>query len=96
MVNNITGINVVSASNYGIRYYPNPVKTILIIDSLKAMDKWQTIDIITADGKQKVISKNITGFSRIAINVEKLSGGLYVAVLNRREGPGVYLKLIKK
>jgi hypothetical protein len=93
-VNAVTGINPVPASAYGIVYFPNPTTNVLIIDSLKLADRWQTVSIASVDGKQEIISKRINNQTRATINVFNLPAGQYVAMLvskNKR----LYLKFIK-
>ena len=94
-VNSITGINTVPASVYNIRYYPNPVTSTLIIDSLKLSDKWLELEIISINGKQKLLSVNVTQQVKLSINVQHLTNGPYIAMLRSKSGASVYLKFIK-
>jgi hypothetical protein len=94
-VNIATAINPISANNYGIKYYPNPVNTEFIIDSLALSDKWQSIDLFNVAGSKIIFSKNIIGQSRVLLSMAVFPKGQYVAVLNRRSGASVYLKFIK-
>src|SRR6185436_20529866 len=55
----ITWIPPEPSSNYGVVFYPNPVKELLVVDSLKLLDRWQKIDIYSVDGKQKIISARL-------------------------------------
>lgn len=94
-VNTVTAINPVPASEYNIRYYPNPVHDVLYIDSLKITDKWETVDIVAMNGSGNTLRKAITGRVSVTINVELLSAGQYVAILRRKNGASAYLKFIK-
>ncbi len=94
-VNAPTAINPVPASDFGIHLYPNPIISTLTIDTLKLSERWETLEIISVDGKQKLITYNIKNQSRITISVARLSNGLYVAVLRRKNGVPVYLKFLK-
>ena len=91
----ITWIPPEPSSNYGVVFYPNPVKELLVVDSLKLLDRWQTIDIYSVDGKQKIISARLMNQTRVSIAVGRLSAGVYVAILRKREGESVYFKFIK-
>ena len=95
-VKTVTAINSVPGSNYGIRYYPNPVNTVLIIDSLKLSDKWQTLEIKSMDGKSVIPNINIVNRTTTFVNVQRLPGGLYIAVLRRKNGSPAYLKFIRQ
>ena len=94
-VNLTTAITPVPANNYGIRIYPNPVHTGFSIDSLKLSDHWRSLDIISADGKNKLITKNIADQQKIVCNVEQLPAGFYMVLLRNRSNKTVYLKIIK-
>jgi len=94
-VNTVTAVSTISADRYGIRYYPNPVNSVLNIDSLRPADKWQSLTISSLDGKQLLTSKNISGLIHVALNVERLPAGQYIAVLRRKQGLSIYLKFVK-
>ena len=94
-VNSVTGINPVPASVYGIRCYPNPVTSTLIIDNLNPSDKWQELEIISINGQQNLLSVNATQQVKLSIDVQRLTNGQYIAVLRNRSGVSVYLKFIK-
>ena len=93
-VNIPTAIEPVTADNYNLRIYPNPVRNWLTIDTLKISDQWQTIEVIDMNGKQ-VLLQNIHYQSRVTVRTEGLSQGMYIAVLRRKNGKGVYLKFLK-
>jgi photosystem II stability/assembly factor-like uncharacterized protein len=89
-----TAINPVSAADYGIQVYPNPVTTSLTIYTLALSDQWQTLEIRNINGKQEMI-KNIHDQTHVSIWVGQFSPGMYVAVLRKKNGDAVYLKFIK-
>jgi hypothetical protein len=83
------------AGNNGIRVYPNPVHTILFIDSLRAGDKWQTANLYSIDSKHLVVSKNITNQVKVSLDMAGFASGAYILMLKREDGSAVYFKLIK-
>jgi len=91
----VTAINPVPATDYNIRYYPNPVHDVLYIDSLKISDKWQTVDVIALNGSMILFKRPISGLASVIINVESLITGQYIAILRRKNGTSAYLKFIK-
>ena len=95
-VNTVTSVNPVAAINYGIKAYPNPAITLLIIDSLKLSDRWETVEITSIDGRQKLFSRKVNGQTRLSIDIQKLPAGYYVAILTRKQGMKAYLNFIKQ
>ena len=79
-----------------LRYYPNPVRTILTIDSLKANDQWESLSVMAANGSANIMSKDISGKTKVTVNVANLSAGMYLIILRRKEGSPTYLKFIKE
>lgn len=94
-VNFPTAINPVPGISFGIKYYPNPANSILYIDSLKLSDKWQSLEVISSDGRQIITGINLSGLVRIQIGLEKFTAGEYIAILTRKSGVKAYLKFIK-
>ncbi|QEC44553.1 T9SS type A sorting domain-containing protein [Pseudobacter ginsenosidimutans] len=95
-VSNVTtGIDPVNGGSLGIRYYPNPVPKTLIIDGLSLSDKWETIVINDISGKQ-IMELPVKNMRKIELPVQRLTPGIYVAILNRREGRKAYLKFVKQ
>ncbi len=95
IINTVTAIDPVPASSQGIVYYPNPVTNLLTIDSLKISDRWETLEITSLNGSQKVLVENIINKTRVTVSVGNLASGLYIAILRRKSGVPVYLKFIK-
>ncbi len=96
IVSPVTSIYPVAENKYGIRYYPNPVRSILYIDSLKISDQWQTIEVISMNGKSVVPILNIANKTFASLNMERLRGGQYIAILESKKGIKSYLKIIKQ
>ena len=92
----ITAINNVPAASYGIKYFPNPVSAVLYIDSLKLSDQWQTLDITSINGTEKILSQYIYGLTKATVNVSAIPAGYYFAILRRKKGVQVYLKFMKQ
>jgi hypothetical protein len=85
-----------SNGEIALQYYPNPVRTILTIDSLKVNDQWESLSVMSANGSASIANSNIIGKTKVTINVENLSAGMYLIVLRRKEGSPAYLKFIKE
>jgi len=54
------------------------------------------VEITSIDGKQKLFFREITGQTRLSINLERLLGGYYVVILTKKQGLKVYLTFIKQ
>jgi hypothetical protein len=91
----VTAINPVPSSQYGIKYYPNPVKDYLVLDSLKLTDQWQTLEIKAMDGKQSLLTVSVQNKTRIQFSTAALPKGVYLAVLKRKNGGTVYIEFVK-
>ncbi len=66
-------------------YFPNPVKNVLTIDSLKKKDNWETIEIRDTNGNVLLV-QNISSQTSVRISVALLPKGIYLAVLRRKDG----------
>jgi hypothetical protein len=95
VVNAVTAIDPEPAANYGIKYFPSPVQAILFIRDLKLGDQWETLELTNLEGRQKILSRKISGQSTVDLQVGQLSQGIYIAVLKNRTGKTVYLKFVK-
>jgi len=84
---------IVNITN-GIRTYPNPVNTTLIIDHLLLSGEWETVEISNGVGTQSIV-KNITGQTKISIDVRSLTSGIYFATFIRKQGFPVHLTFVK-
>jgi hypothetical protein len=84
-----------TGGNGNFRYFPNPVINMLNIDSLKISDEWESIAITSINGSQNIITQNISRQSKVVINVQSLSLGMYLAILRNKRGEMAYFKFIK-
>jgi hypothetical protein len=91
----VTAIDPVPASEFGIRIYPNPSNGIFFIDTLRVADGWENLEVISSDGKNKLLSMVIRNQTKVRIDVSWLSSGIYTAVLRKRSGAMVYLRFVK-
>jgi hypothetical protein len=82
-------------SAVNIRLFPNPVHTLLHIDSLSLSDRWKNLNIISLNGSQKLITANLSMLTEISIDVSSLLPGYYIAVLQNEEGRKLFIKFIK-
>jgi hypothetical protein len=78
----------------GVHTYPNPVTTVLMIDSLKLSDQWVILEITDNRGN-KVLTQNISNQTKVTVPVAQLQKGLYIAVLRKRNGNLVSFKFLK-
>ena len=92
----ITAVPPVPGNSVGLRAYPNPVYLELIIDTLNLSDKWQTLKIISSDGKLVLKSFDISNQTRVMIDVEQLSPGVYTAILYRKNARPAFIRFIKQ
>jgi hypothetical protein len=94
-VNFPTGIGPVQQSSDHIRIYPNPAHTTITIDSLKIFDKWESVELMSIDGKQKISREKIRGRLSVTIRIDQLSAGMYIVILHRKSKEPLYLKFVK-
>jgi hypothetical protein len=94
-VNILTGINNVPYSNFGIKYYPNPVSSSVYIDSLKLSDRWESLDVIGMDGRYVISYLNIVGKTKAEVNLARFSPGKYIIRLRKKTGERTLIKIIK-
>ena len=78
-----------------IVFYPNPATTKLTIDSLLLTRAWQTATIIASNGSQTNITQNISGQTKVVLNIAQLPEGLYIAILTNKDGETAYFKFVK-
>jgi len=91
----VTAIDPVPASSLGIGLYPNPTTGSFVIDTLKLSDRWEILEIFDTQGKKKLSNFSIRNKTRVNVNVEYLSNGLYTAILSRRSGPATIIRFLK-
>lgn len=90
-----TAIVSLPANEYGIKYYPNPVQTELIIENLRISDKWETFDVMSIEGKQKILTLNCRNQDRMSVNLQILKQGTYLGILHSKTGLSVYMAFLK-
>jgi hypothetical protein len=66
----------------------------MTIDSLNLSDNWQTLQIITSNGVQKMLFSNVGGQRKITVNVSELPAGGYIAILRGQASPA-YIRFVK-
>ncbi len=76
-------------------FYPNPVSNYLIVDGLSSRNSWEAVHILTMSGAKLNTVPDLTGLTRVVINVESLPPGIYMCVLNSRFGYAEYYKFVK-
>ncbi len=94
-INPLTNINSINANRLGITFYPNPVQDMLSINNLKPQDKWQTLSLMSIDGKTVISNFNIQQHTNITINMQQLPKGSYVVHLHRKNGKQASFNVVK-
>lgn len=84
-----------TAETPAITFYPNPVNGILRIEDLRLTDKWEYVTIKAIDGKQAHVIQPVSGKESVSIDLDKLTPGVYVAILLRKNGKSFTYKFIK-
>lgn len=92
----VTSIDNVSASDYGIRSYPNPVSNVLVIDKLRLIDKWKTVTITSMEGKRVLPVLAAENQTSLTVNTSVLPEGLYMVVLENAQHKRIHFKIMKK
>jgi hypothetical protein len=90
-----TGIGPVQQNGDRIKIYPNPAHTTVTIDSLKIFDKWETIELLSVDGRQTISQEKVQGRISVTMKIDQLSAGMYIVILRRQSKNPVYLKFVK-
>ncbi|MCG2616963.1 FG-GAP-like repeat-containing protein [Terrimonas sp. NA20] len=91
-----TSINPEPAADHGIRLYPNPVAQLLRIDTLKLADRWESLQIVSADGKPVLQWRTIVNQMSVSIDVSQFPAGLYFVIMKKKPEKTVYLKFVKR
>jgi len=95
-VNAVTSVGSSPASEFGIHLYPNPSITSFTIDTLKLSHRWETLEVISMDGKHQLIHMLIVNKQRVDVDTRKLPAAMYLVVLRRKNGSPVYIKFVKQ
>jgi hypothetical protein len=77
------------------RIYPNPMSTVVTVDSLKLSDNWEKLEIRSLDGQQHVLSVDIRNKTMVSVSVADLPRGIYILCLLRSSGSNVYRQVLK-
>ena len=85
----------VTPSFAGPTFYPNPVSNYLIVDGLQRRKSWESVHVITMAGAKVVTVPDLTGLTRVTVDVSTLPPGIYMCVLNSRFGYAEYYKFVK-
>lgn len=80
---------------FGIYLYPNPAQITIRLDSLRLQQQWETLKIISVQGREVLPVKNIAGQGTVTVDVATLAKGTYFAVLSRKNGEFTSLKFVK-
>lgn len=94
-VTTVTAVGNVNARDFGISYYPNPAKNILIIDSLKISDQWLTAMVTSAGGQNMMKEAAVSNRTTVSVDISRLPAGTYILILRRKTGKNAFLKFIK-
>lgn len=78
-----------------IRLYPNPVTNTLHIDGLDVADEWTTLEIRSISGNLVILKQNISRTTSVAIPVDQLETGVYVAIIRKQNGETKFMKFMK-
>jgi len=79
----------------GLSVYPQPASNVLYIDNLKLSDNWETLDLVTTEGKICLAGLNISNQIKITLDIAHLPAAMYVAVLRRKDKEPVQFKFLK-
>ncbi|MBV4360411.1 FG-GAP-like repeat-containing protein [Pinibacter aurantiacus] len=88
-------VNERDSANGNIKLYPNPVNDKLTIDGLEIADEWTTVEIRSASGNLTGLVQNISQQRKIVIYVDKLTPGIYVAIIRKANGETTRLRFMK-
>ncbi|HRO85725.1 MAG TPA: T9SS type A sorting domain-containing protein, partial [Niabella sp.] len=75
--------------------FPNPVMNEFVLDSLDPSMQWETLEIFSSKGEQRLAIKKIANLTSLVIPVFNLNRGLYFAILRNRSGETHTIKFIK-
>ena len=77
-----------------IKTYPNPANSTVVIENLDLADKWRFVYLVNSQGKVVYVSTYIQRQKKFEIDVQKLSPGFYVAIIESMDKKRVFLKLM--
>jgi lysophospholipase L1-like esterase len=91
----ITAVDPDPVSKYGIRLYPNPVSSMVVLEPLKPADNWTLLEIRSIDGKLYYTTTRIKNQTSISVPVSNLENGVYIVVLRGRNAKLATIKFLK-
>jgi endonuclease I len=94
-VNATTAITPINGANFGIQLFPNPIQKEIGIYAIRVSDKWQTIEVVSINGRKSLLKRSIQNLTQVKINAEGLPAGMYYVILRRTTGANAYIKMIK-
>jgi hypothetical protein len=84
-----------SANPYGINLFPNPAREIVVIDSIKLSEKWETLEVMNASGKPVLSVLSIVNQTSVSIDISNFLAGIYFIKLRRADGVTTIIKFVK-
>ena len=84
-----------SSNPYGINLFPNPSRKIIILDSIKLSEKWESLDVLNSGGQPILLRLNITNQTTVSIDISSLPEGIYFVKLRRADGIVTFFKFVK-
>jgi photosystem II stability/assembly factor-like uncharacterized protein len=94
-INVATALPPALGGDYGITGFPNPVNNLFTLDHLKLTDKWEWVEIMSIDGKERLIVASLRNRQSITIGTTQLAQGLYIAILSNQKGEQYFLRFLK-
>jgi len=79
----VAGVEPVAASN--MRLYPNPASSTLVVDLGKPLSGNGLVTVFSTTGQRVLVQSAVIGATRIELNIQLLTPGVYMVVL---DGPG--------
>jgi hypothetical protein len=76
-------------------FYPNPAINYLIVDGLTYRNSWESVHIVSMSGARIITIPELTGLTRVVVDVKSLTPGIYMCVLSSRFGYAEYFKFVK-
>jgi len=93
----ITATTPVKEEHIGLKVncYPNPATDGLTIGNLETKDEWQSVEILSLEGKRTGVFSTINTGKTFTVEVKQLQPGKYYAVLTNKKNQTKVLSFIK-
>ena len=92
---NTSTLEVVENDDFGISFFPNPIKDVMYINIGSLPENQYTFSIIDINGKT-IFSESIENSNQLeAVNLESISSGIYLGVLETN-GKRITKKIVKE